>query len=170
MNEEINNDEESIKEDINNTEKHYVIVYQHLSNAQRLQIERAGFHVYSLQAQSATWGLGSQLQHRASGSGHVADVITDFRALPNNQRAFKPDFDVFIEEVDAVEDEDIFKPILDKVLGKDEANESFDDAKTNTSKTDVTPVMNKIKVIGNPSNKSDFWFYVYNKNIDKQKE
>ena len=106
-------------------EKHYVIVHQHLSNAQRLQIERAGFHVYSLQAQSATWGLGSQLQHRAFGSGHVADVITDFRALPNNQRAFKPDFDVFIEEVGAVEDEDLFKPILDKVLGKDEANESL---------------------------------------------
>lgn len=148
-----------VKEGINNMEKHYVIVHQHLSNAQRLQIERAGFHVYSLQAQSATWGLGSQLQHRAFGSGHVADVITDFRALPNNQRAFKPDFDVFIEEVGAVEDEDIFKPILDKVLGKAEANESFDDTNSSPSKTDVTPVMNKIKVIGSPINKSDFLFY-----------
>lgn len=150
---------EPVKEEINNMEKHYVIVHQHLSNAQRLQIERAGFHVYSLQAQSATWGLGSQLQHRAFGSGHVADVITDFRALPNNQRAFKPDFDVFIEEVGAVEDEDIFKPILDKVLGKAEANESFDDTNSSPSKTDVTPVMNKIKVIGSPINKSDFLFY-----------
>ena len=36
-------------------------------------------------------------------------------------------------------------------------------------KTDVTPVMNKIKVIGNPVDKSDFWFYVYNKNADKEK-
>lgn len=151
---------ETVKEEINNMEKHYVIVYQHLSNAQRLQIERAGFHVYSLQAQSATFGLGSQLQHRAFGSGHVADVITDFRALPNNQRAFKPDFDVFIEEVGAVEDEDIFKPILDKVLGKAEANESLDDTDASGTKTDVTPVMNKIKVIGNPIYKTDFWFYV----------
>lgn len=50
-----------------------------------------------------------------------------------------------------------------------ETNESFDDANSSTSKTDVTPVMNKIKVIGNPSDKSDFWFYVYNKDVDKQK-
>ena len=40
-----------------------------------------------------------------------------------------------------------------------ETNESLDDTNSSTSKTDVTPVMNKIKVIGNPSDKSDFWFY-----------
>ena len=39
------------------------------------------------------------------------------------------------------------------------ANESFDDANSSASKTDVTPVMNKIKVIGEPIDKSDFWFY-----------
>ena len=35
-----------------------------------------------------------------------------------------------------------------------------EEIKTNTSKTDVTPVMNKIKVIGEPIDKTDFWFYV----------
>ena len=50
-----------------------------------------------------------------------------------------------------------------------ETNESFDDTNSSTSKTDVTPMMNKIKVIGNPVDKSDFWFYVYNKDVDKQK-
>lgn len=38
-------------------------------------------------------------------------------------------------------------------------------------KTDVTPVMNKIKVYGfdstHPSDKSDFWFYIYDESVDK---
>lgn len=38
-------------------------------------------------------------------------------------------------------------------------NESLNDTNSSTSKTDVTPVMNKIKVIGNPVDKSDFLFY-----------
>ena len=50
-----------------------------------------------------------------------------------------------------------------------ETNESLDDTDASGTKKDVTPVMNKIKVIGNPVDKSDFWFYVYNKDVDKQK-
>lgn len=42
---------------------------------------------------------------------------------------------------------------------------------SSTSKTDVTPVMNKINVYGSnsthPHDKTDFWFYVYDDAVDK---
>ena len=57
----------------------------------------------------------------------------------------------------------------DDKFKKAEATESLDDTDASGTKTDVTPMMNKIKVIGNPVDKSDFWFYVYNKNADKEK-
>ena len=58
---------------------------------------------------------------------------------------------------------------LSSRIKKSAQNESLDDTDASGTKTDVTPAMNKIKVIGNPVDKSDFWFYVYNKNADKEK-
>lgn len=58
---------------------------------------------------------------------------------------------------DYYEEEPITREWIKKRLGmKTKMNEEI---KTSTSKTDVTPVMNKIKVIGKPIDKSDFLFY-----------
>ena len=162
--------EQTVKEEINKMkkQKHYTTYGARFNNEQRKQLEDAGFYVYGLRAWDE--GVGAQLEHRVI-VNHLDDVVTDFKILSDDNDAFEPDFDEYIQKVGAVYDYDFFKPILDKVLGKDEANESFDDTKTSTSKTDVTPVMNKIKVYGSnsthPHDKTDFWFYVYDDAVDK---
>lgn len=61
----------------------------------------------------------------------------------------------------AIEDEVgwMVKSFRYKVVKENEATESLDDTDASGTKTDVTPAMNKIKVMGNPVDKSDFLFY-----------
>ena len=94
-----------------NNQKHYCLVGWRLNRAQREECSKRGLHVYS----TRSWdeGCGCTLEHRVI-VNHEDDVITDFEALdPNNREDFRNDFYEYMEEVDAIDDEEFYESVKD---------------------------------------------------------
>ena len=99
------------KGDFMNNQKHYCLVGWRLNRAQREECSKRGLHVYS----TRSWdeGCGCTLEHRVI-VNHEDDVITDFQALdPNNREDFRNDFYEYMEEVDAIDDEEFYESVKD---------------------------------------------------------
>lgn len=91
------------------TDKHYYVTGDRFTSEQRKAIEKAGFFVYSLRSWDT--GNGSQLEHRVI-VNHEGDVITNFKALPDEPDAFEPDFYQYMENQGAIHNYKTFEPVL----------------------------------------------------------
>ena len=91
------------------TGKHYYVTAGRFTNEQRKAINKAGFFVYSLRSWDT--GNGSQLEHIVI-VNHEGDVITNFKALPDEPGAFEPDFYQYMENQGATENYKTFERVL----------------------------------------------------------